>query len=359
MLNTIGKCLRLTTFGESHGPAIGGVIDGCPAGVVINMEDISQQLKRRRTGEQFYSSKRHEKDEVEFLSGISKGITIGTPLAFIIRNLDAKPADYIKLQNVYRPSHADYSWEQKFDLPLGSGGGRSSARALVPCVVAGSIAASILSSTPIKIIAWVSQIGPYGIHLPDGPFPQADINSNSLRCPDKKAAKNMLAWLEELKHKGDTTGGIITCSVTGCHAGIGEPFFGKLHAELAHAMMCINSVKGFEYGSGFCAAAMKGSEYNDALVVKNGCVHTATNHDGGINGGISNGEDIIFRVAFKPVSSLGMEQNTLNKDKKPIKIKIHGRHDTCVVPRAVPIVEAFAYLVIADHFLMQKIRKNP
>lgn len=358
MQNTLGTILRLTTFGESHGPVVGGVVDGCPAGIRISEKEIAHQLKRRKTGLHAFASSRKEADTVEFLSGVRQQLTLGSPIAFIVRNKGQKPEDYNALNNVFRPSHADYAWHQKYGLSSGSGGGRSSARVLLPCVVAGCIANDILKPFGISVMAWVSAIG--GIALPDD-FEQIDpksIESGALRCPDEKTSAKMLKLLEALQKKGDSTGGIVSCRISGVPASWGEPVFGKLHASLAHAMMGINSVKGFELGSGFAAAAMRGSVYNDELAILKGKVITRTNHDGGINGGISNGQDICFRLAFKPVPSIQTEQHTITRDKKPTTVKISGRHDTCVVPRSVPIVESLARFVLADHYLMQKTRKT-
>jgi chorismate synthase len=358
MSNTLGTILRLTTFGESHGAAVGAVLDGCPPGIIIDEKAIIEELDRRQTGKLFFSSKRIEPDEVEFLSGLLKERTTGAPVAFIVRNKDARPSDYADLKSLYRPSHADFSWEQKFGMRDTSGGGRSSARALLPCVIAGVIARSILRQFRCNVQAWVSAIGPYSFKS-ESKFTQNAIESSLVRCPDKKTSEQMIRWLKEIHSLGDTAGGVITCRISGCAAGLGEPVFDKLNASLAHAMMNINSVKGFEFGSGFDAAKMLGSEHNDAFTMRNGHIRTLTNHDGGIQGGISNGEDIIFRVAFKPVSSIGIEQQTVNKAGKKTSLRIRGRHDACVVPRAIPIVEALAGLVIADHYLMQKTRMKP
>jgi len=356
MVNTIGNILRLTTFGESHGPAIGGVLDGCPAGTVIDEQEIALQLQRRMTAQSSFSSSRKETDQVEFISGIEKGVALGTPICFMVRNTGHQPKDYENIKEVFRPSHADYSWFAKFGAGSGSGGGRTSARVLLPAVVAGCIARDILRSTQVSVLAWVSSIGTVQISDMLLDITPEMVHNNELNCPDPLAAKEMLRLLTTLKKAGDTTGGTIICRISGVPAGLGEPVFGKLHASLAHAMMGINSVKAFEYGSGFEASRMKGSEYNDALYVKKGTVHTRSNHDGGINGGISNGEDILFRIAFKPIPSVHLEQKTLDTRLKPVSVNISGRHDTCVVPRSVTLVESLANLVIADQFLMQKIR---
>lgn len=356
MVNSVGNILRLTLFGESHGPAVGGVLDGCPAGIPVDLEDIAFQLRRRKSAQTFFSSSRSEPDEVEFLSGVRDGKTIGTPIGFILRNRDQRPADYQALAEVFRPSHADFAWFEKFGETSGSGGGRTSARVLMPAVVAGSIAKAILGSTGVSVLAWVSSIGPVNAAATPGTVTTEQVRNNPLNCPDETAAAKMMEWLETLKTSGDTCGGTITCRITCVPAGLGEPVFSKLHAALAHAMMSINSVKAFEYGSGFEAARMKGSEYNDLWNVEENRAVTLTNHDGGINGGISNGQDIVFRIAFKPVPSIALEQQTIDIQKKPVKLKISGRHDTCVVPRSVSLVESLATLVIADHYLMQTTR---
>lgn len=357
MVNSIGRLLRLTTFGESHGAAVGGILDGCPSGITVDEEEISLQLHRRSAGINSFSSSRIEKDQVEFLSGIRNGQTLGTPIAFLVRNTGQLSQDYESLKNVYRPSHADYSWEQKFGISSGSGGGRTSARALLPCVVAGTIARNIILLPEFSIIAWVSSIGQIETTINPLSVTTDNIEASPLRCPDKEISDKMLKFLDVLKKSGDTAGGIISCLIKACPLGLGEPAFGKLHADIAHAIMNINSVKGFEYGEGFHSSSFTGSQYNDSILVKKGKVVTATNHDGGINGGISNGGNIFFKCAFKPIPSISIEQKTITHDKKPALIKINGRHDTCAVPRAVPIVEAMAALIIADHFLMQKSRK--
>lgn len=358
MVNTIGNILRLTTFGESHGPAIGGVLDGCPNGIPVDEKEIAFQLQRRMTAQSPFASSRKEADQVEFLSGIRKGKTMGTPIAFMVRNTGQLPEDYDQLKDVFRPSHADYAWFEKFGETSGSGGGRTSARVLLPCVVAGCIARGVLKDTAFSVLAWVSAIGTVEVPSSLKEITAEMVHDNELNCPDPATAKKMLKLLGSLKKQGDTTGGIITCCISGVPAGLGEPAFAKLNAALAQAMMGINSVKAFELGEGFGASRMKGSEYNDAFSVRKSKVTTVTNHDGGINGGISNGQDIVFRIAFKPVPSVMLEQKTLDVKGKPVVIKISGRHDTCVVPRSVSLVESLTTLVIADHYLMQKIRNH-
>lgn len=358
MMNTIGTVLKLTTFGESHGPAVGGVLDGCPAGLTPDTEFIASQLQRRKTGTSAFSSSRVEPDEVEFLSGLVNGTTIGTPIAFIVRNSGHHPDDYSALATLFRPSHADYAWYQKFDVSSGSGGGRTSARALLPVVVAGGFAEALLKPQGVSVLAWVSSIGGINCTIPTGDVSTEAVHRNVLNCPDDEATEKMLAYLKKLQETGDTAGGTVSCRISGVPAGWGEPMFAKLHAVLAHAMMSINSVKGFEYGRGFEAASMCGSAYNDALEIRQGRVRTRTNNDGGINGGISNGEDIFFRIALKPIPSIHLAQDTVDHQGKPAQIRVSGRHDTCAVPRSLPLVESLARLVVADHYLVQKIRKS-
>jgi chorismate synthase len=356
MVNTFGRLLKLTTFGESHGIAVGGVLDGLPAGIRVDTDEICRQLDRRSPSAGKFTSGRKEPDLPEFLSGVEKGKTIGTPLAFIVYNSGQRSKDYDALKDVYRPSHADYSWEKKFGVASGAGGGRSSARSLLPVVIAGTIAGNLLPAKTCKVMAWVSSVGPVDLTIPNEKITAAAIEKSELRCPDAATTKLMLAHLEKIKRSGDTAGGAITCVINNCPAGLGEPVFGKLQADLAAVMLGINSVKGFEIGEGFHSGRLTGSQYNDIFEVKNDTVRTLTNHDGGINGGISNGGQILFRVAFKPVPSVHMPQQTIDRSLKAKTLKIEGRHDTVVLPRAVPIVEALAKLVLADHYLMQKTR---
>ncbi len=358
MINTLGHLLRLTTFGESHGLAVGGVLDGFPPGIRIDMDKLLYELKRRKPGEGAYSSTRKEEDIPEFISGLSDGVSLGTPLTFVVRNTDQRPGDYHTLKDLYRPSHADFSWEQKFGVPSGPGGGRSSARTLLPIVIAGCLAEQLLDFRHFSVLAWVSSLGQIAASADPEKVTQDAVAKNPLLCPDIKAARAMKDFLEDVAAKGDTAGGTITCRIRGCPTGLGEPVFGKMHADLAHAMMGINSVKGFELGEGFAGTEMTGSQYNDQLTVKNNKAANLSNHDGGINGGITNGEDIVFRVAFKPVPSVQLPQKTISRDLKKNSIRIGGRHDVCVLPRAVPVVEALARFVVADHYLMQKTRKK-
>lgn len=347
--NTFGKIFTLTTFGESHGEALGGIIDGCPSGITLDFNAIHRELQRRKPGQSAIVTQRKEEDEVQFLSGIYKGITTGTPIGFIVKNNGQKSDDYSEYETIFRPSHADYVYQQKYGVRDYRGGGRSSARETVSRVVAGAIAKQIIPN--ISITAFVSSVGPIFINKPYQDLDFSKIETNNVRCPDLETASKMEEKIKEIRKQGDTIGGTITCVIQNVPIGLGEPVFDKLQALLAQAMLSINAVKGFEYGSGFCGAQMKGSEHND-LYNHNGT--TKTNLSGGIQGGISNGMDIYFRVAFKPVATLMQEQDYLTQDGKIITQKGKGRHDPCVVPRAVPIVEAMAALVIADLYLQQK-----
>lgn len=348
--NTFGKLLKLTTFGESHGEALGGIIDGCPSGIVLDFERIQKELSRRKPGQSSIVTQRKEDDEVQFLSGIFEGKTTGTPISFIIPNTNQKSDDYSHIKDTFRPSHADYVYEQKYGIRDYRGGGRSSARETASRVVGGAIAKQIISN--IKINAYVSSVGDLFLEKPYQDLDFAKIESNAVRCPDEATAEKMENLIKTIKKQGDTIGGTITCVIQNVPIGLGEPVFDKLHAELGKAMLSINAVKGFEFGSGFCGARMKGSEHND-LYNENGT--TRTNLSGGIQGGISNGMDIYFRVAFKPVATLLQKQEVLTNTNEIIEQQGKGRHDPCVVPRAVPIVEAMAALVIADYFLLNKI----
>jgi chorismate synthase len=347
--NTFGNLFRLTTFGESHGPAIGGVIDGCPPGLEINLAAIQQELDRRRPGQSAIVTQRKEPDAVQFLSGIFEGRTTGAPIGFIVPNTNQKSDDYSHIKDVYRPSHADYTYDKKYGVRDYRGGGRSSARETISRVVGGAIAKQLLSKVTIN--AFTSSVGDIFI---DKPYQLLDFSlteSNAVRCPDAQSAEKMEAYIKEVRKQGDTVGGTVTCVVKGVPVGWGEPVFDKLHAALGKAMLSINAVKGFEYGSGFCGAKMKGSEHNDLF---NADGTTKTNLSGGIQGGISNGMDIYFRVAFKPVATIMQEQETIDKEGNVVQMHGKGRHDPCVVPRAVPIVEAMAALVLADFMLLAK-----
>ena len=348
--NTFGKLFKLTTFGESHGEALGGIIDGCPAGIELNFEAIQHEMQRRKPGQSSIVTQRKEADEVQFLSGIFEGKTTGTPIGFIIPNTNQKSEDYSHIKDSYRPSHADYVYEKKYGIRDYRGGGRSSARETASRVVGGAVAKQIIPK--IKINAFVSSVGEIFI---DKPYQDLDFSlteSTAVRCPDLATAEKMETYIKEIKKQGDTVGGTVTCIIQNVPLGLGEPVFDKLHAELGKAMLSINAVKGFELGSGFCGARMKGSDHNDLY---NADGTTKTNLSGGIQGGISNGMDIYFRVAFKPVATLIQKQEVLTKTGELIEQQGKGRHDPCVVPRAVPIVEAMAALVVADYFLLSKL----
>lgn len=352
--NTFGTLFRLTTFGESHGPALGGIVDGCPPGLELDTDFIQSELDRRKPGQSKIVTQRKEGDKVEVLSGVFEGRTTGTPIGFVIRNENQKPQDYDHIRDVFRPSHADYTYHAKYGHRDYRGGGRASARETAARVVAGAIAKLLLKKQDISINAYVSQVG--DIALEEG-YRELDLSlteSNPVRCPHPGTAEKMISLIEEVRKAGDTVGGTVNCVVTGAPAGLGEPVFDKLHADLAKAMLSINAAKGFEYGSGFEGVKMRGSEHND-LFFKNGKkIATRTNRSGGIQGGISNGEDIYFRIAFKPVATIMQEQATVNAAGEEVNTSGRGRHDPCVLPRAVPIVEAMAALVLADHLLRYK-----
>lgn len=350
--NSFGKVFKLTTFGESHGEAIGGIIDGCPAGITLDFEAIQNEMNRRKPGQSKIVTQRKEPDTVDFYSGIFEGQTTGTPIGFVIKNTNQKSKDYSHIKDVYRPSHADYTYDQKYGIRDYRGGGRSSARETASRVVAGAIAKQMLSD--IKIHAFTSSVGDIFIDKMYQELDFSKIDANDVRCPDEASAEKMIAKIKEIKKQGDTIGGTITCVIQNVPVGLGEPVFDKLHAELGKAMLSINAVKGFEYGSGFCGAKMKGSEHND-LFNEDGT--TKTNLSGGVQGGISNGMDIYFRVAFKPVATVIQKQDALNSSGEIVEMQGKGRHDPCVVPRAVPIVEAMAALVIADYTLLRKQEK--
>jgi chorismate synthase len=349
--NSFGKIFSLTSFGESHGSAIGGVIDGCPPGFSISQEAIQKQLARRRPGQSTISTQRNESDQVEFLSGMMDEKTTGTPIGFLIRNKDQKSTDYDQLKDVYRPSHADFTYEAKYGIRDHRGGGRASARETIARVVAGTLAEEILKSLNVKIVAWVSQVGQQRFDSSQLSFQREQVDATLVRCPDFEAAELMLQAIEKAREEGDSLGGIITCCIEGVPAGWGEPVFDKLHADLGKAMLSINAVKGFSIGSGFEAVSMKGSEHNDEFITTEKGISTLTNHSGGIQGGISNGQPIWFQVAFKPVASISKTQQTVTRDGLAQSLDIKGRHDPCVVPRAVPIVESMAALVLIDHWL--------
>ncbi len=353
--NSFGKILRLTTFGESHGSAIGGIIDGFPSGFKLDFDFVQQELNKRRPGQSSVVSRRKELDKVEFLSGIFEGTTLGTPIAFIVKNSDFFSSDYEHLKNVYRPSHADYTYEIKYGIKDHRGGGRASARETVARVIGGALAKQLLHNYDITITAYVSQIGDVRLNKPYHELDLANIENSQVRCPDVGISERMIASIENIAKLGDTLGGEIICIVKNVPPGLGEPVFNKLNAELAHAIMGINAVKGFEIGSGFGSIQMTGSQHNDIFISKDGDIHTKTNYSGGIQGGISNGEDIYFRAAFKPVATLMKSQQSVDKQGNNVILEGKGRHDVTVVPRAVPIVEAMAALVIADQILLNKV----
>jgi chorismate synthase len=352
MGNSFGKILKLTSFGESHGEALGGIIEGCPSGLEIDLELIQKELDRRKPGQSTLVTQRKEDDKVRFLSGIFEGKTTGTPIGFVIENTNQKSQDYDHIKDIYRPSHADYTYDKKYGIRDYRGGGRSSARETVCRVVAGAVAKQLISE--IKINAFVSSVGEIFI---DKPYQALDFSltqSNAIRCPDLETAQKMEDYLKQIKKEGDTVGGTITCVVQNVPVGLGEPVFDKLHAVLGSAMLSINAVKGFEYGSGFCGAKMKGSEHNDLF---NPDGTTITNLSGGIQGGISNGMDIYFRVAFKPVATIMQKQMTIDAKGNEVEMQGKGRHDACVVPRAVPIVEAMTAMVLADFYLQNRLTR--
>ena len=355
-MNTFGNIFRLTSFGESHGPGIGGVIDGCPSGFELDMEAIQKELNRRKPGQSRITTPRKEDDEVQFLSGIYEGKTTGTPIGFIVWNKNQHSADYDNMKQVYRPSHADYTYQMKYGIRDPRGGGRSSARETISRCVAGAIARQILAKQGIDIKAYTSQVGNICLDKPWEAYDLNRIEENPVRCPDPDKAIEMEELIAKVKSQGDTIGGIISGVITGVPVGLGEPVFGKLHAALGNAMLSINAVKGFEYGDGFAAAEFQGSERNDRFFNDHGKINVRTNHSGGIQGGISNGQPIYFRVAFKSVATLLMEQETVDMEGNDTILKARGRHDPCVLPRAVPIVEAMAAMTLLDYWLMQQTR---
>ena len=349
-MNTFGKNFTLTTFGESHGAAIGGVVDGMPAGIDIDLDFIQSELNRRRPGQSKITTSRQEPDQVELLSGVFEGKSTGCPIGFIVRNENQHSQDYENLRTVFRPSHADFTYYSKYGIRDHRGGGRSSARITISRVVAGALAKLALRQLGISIQAYTSQVGDISLDRDYTKYDLSLTESNAVRCPDAEKAAAMEQLITEVKAEGDTIGGVITCIVKGCPVGLGEPEFGKLHAELGAAMLSINAVKGFEYGDGFDGVNRRGSEVNDRFV-GGPTITTLTNHSGGIQGGISNGQDIYFRVAFKPVATLLRPQETVDMEGNPTTLTARGRHDPCVLPRAVPVVEAMAAIVILDQYL--------
>ncbi|KAA3622830.1 MAG: chorismate synthase [Flavobacterium sp.] len=350
--NSFGNIFKLTTFGESHGEAIGGIIDGCPAGLDIDLDAVHAEMQRRKPGQSAIVTQRKEEDEVQFLSGIFEGKTTGTPIGFVIQNTNQKSKDYSHIKDTYRPSHADYTYDKKYGIRDYRGGGRSSARETACRVVAGAIAKQLLKD--IKITAYVSAVGDLALEKPYQELNFAEIERNPVRTADTAMAEQMEAYIKEIRKLGDTVGGVISCVIENVPVGLGEPVFDKLHAQLGKAMLSINAVKGFEFGSGFAGTRLKGSEHND-LFNEDGS--TQTNFSGGVQGGISNGEDIYFKVAFKPVATIMQKQQTIDNEGNLTEMQGKGRHDPCVVPRAVPIIEAMAALVIADFWLLNRLSK--
>lgn len=357
-MNTFGNIFKVTTFGESHGAGIGGVIDGVPAGIDIDLEFIQHELDRRKPGQSKLTTARKEGDVVELLSGVFEGKTTGCPIGFLVRNTNQHSNDYENMRGLFRPSHADYTYTTKYGIRDHRGGGRSSARETISRVVAGAIAKLALKQLGISIQAYTEQVGSIAL---EGSYKDYDLSlteSNDVRCPDPKKAEEMASLIMEVKEAGDTIGGIISCVIKGCPVGLGEPAFGKLHAALGSAMLSINAVKGFEYGRGFAGVTERGSEQNDIFMPDgNGGITTTNNNSGGIQGGISNGQDIYFRVAFKPVATLLMEQDTVTLQGEATTLKAKGRHDPCVLPRAVPVVEAMAAMTILDYYLLNRSAK--
>ena len=352
MRNTFGNIFTLTTFGESHGEGVGGVIDGMPAGIAVDLDFIQSELDRRKPGQSKITTSRAEGDKVEILSGVFEGRTTGCPIGFLVRNTNQHSHDYENVRNVFRPSHADFTYTQKYGLRDHRGGGRSSARETISRVVGGAFAKLALRQLAIDVTAYTSQVGDIAIGRDYHKFDFTEIEKNPVRCPDPEAAKRMEELILSVKADGDTIGGVITCVIKGCPVGLGEPAFGKLHAALGGAMLSINAVKGFEYGEGFAGVSQRGSEQNDIFFNDNGVISTHSNHSGGIQGGISNGQDIYFRVAFKPVATLLREQPTVDKEGNETMLEVKGRHDPCVLPRAVPVVEAMAAMTILDYYLI-------
>jgi chorismate synthase len=356
MSNTFGHLFRVTTFGESHGGGIGVVIDGCPPRIEISEAEIQQELDRRRPGQSKLTTQRKEEDRCEILSGVFEGKTLGTPIAILIRNKDARPEDYSEIARKFRPSHADYTYQAKYGIRNWQGGGRASARETIGRVAAGAIAKKILSTfyADFEIIAYVIQIHELTAKIDRAAVKMKDVENSAIRCPDAAAAKKMVSLIEKVRGDGDSIGGVIECVARDIPPGLGEPVFDKLEADLARAMLSIPAAKGFEIGSGFAATRMRGSQHNDTFETRDGRIRTTTNNSGGVQGGISNGEDIFFRVAFKPPATIALQQKTVTTSKEQTDVAVRGRHDPCVLPRAVPIVEAMAALVLCDHALRQR-----
>ncbi len=356
MGNTFGRLLRVTTFGESHGPAVGVVIDGCPPRLPLRLEDVQRELDRRRPGQSHLVSQRKETDQVEILSGVLDGQTLGTPIAMLVRNVDARGKDYDEIARAYRPSHADYTYQAKYGIRAVAGGGRASARETVGRVAAGAVARAILDPIGCSVVAWVDEVADVVASVDAAAVTVADVEKNIVRCPDEAAAAVMIARIEAARKDGDSLGGVVRAVGRGMPIGLGEPVFDRLDADLAKAMVSLPAVKGFEVGSGFAGTKMTGSGHNDPFYPQDGRIRTRTNHSGGIQGGISNGEDVTVRVAFKPTATIMRPQETVDEQGNPAVLEPRGRHDPCVLPRAVPIVEAMLALVLADHALRQRAR---
>ena len=355
--NTLGTLFKVTTFGESHGVAIGAVIDGCPPNILLDLKAIQADLDRRKPGQSTITTQRKEEDEFQILSGVFDGKTTGAPIAILIPNADQRSKDYDALKDVYRPSHADYTYQAKYGIRDYKGGGRASARTTASIVAAGAIAKQLLAQHDIIIHGYVSQVGEVKLNKTYHELNLLNAETNIVRCPDDAVAEKMIQHIEEVRTEKDSIGGVVSCVIKGCEAGLGEPLYDKLEADLAKAMMNINATKGFEIGSGFAGASMRGSQHNDEFT-NEGHIRTGTNNSGGVQGGISNGEDIYFNVAFKPTATIAQKQQTINTSGDKVDLEAKGRHDPCVVPRAVPIVEAMAALVIIDHLLRNKIYAN-
>ncbi|MGB8296615.1 MAG: chorismate synthase [Polyangia bacterium] len=355
MASTFGQLFRIATWGESHGPAIGVVVDGCPPRVPITAEEIQVELDRRRPGQSRITTRRDEADAVEILSGVHDGLTLGSPIALLVRNADARSGDYREMRHAFRPSHADYTYQAKYGVRAVAGGGRASARETIGRVASGTIARKLLAEqAQIEIVAYVKRVEDLEAAVDSGKITRQDVDVNILRCPDVSVADQMIALIDQARTDGDSLGGVIEAVARHVPAGLGEPVFDKLHADLGKALLSIPACKGFEVGSGFAGTRLHGSEHNDVFYSDNGRIRTRSNRSGGIQGGISNGEDIIVRAAFKPVATILREQETVDVDGNPTLLKPRGRHDPCVLPRAVPIVEAMMALVLADHFLRQR-----
>jgi chorismate synthase len=356
MGSTFGQLFRVTTFGESHGGGVGVVVDGCPPNIKLSCAEIQRELDRRRPAQSKIATQRKEEDRCEILSGLFEGKTLGTPIAILVRNKDARPEDYVEIADKFRPSHADFTYEAKYGTRNWQGGGRASARETIGRVAAGAVAKKILSvlHPEFEIVAYVIQIHEIVAKIDRSAVKTKDVEKNIVRCPEAAVARKMISLIEANRDKGDSVGGVIECVIRGVPPGLGEPVFDKLEADLAKAMLSIPATKGFEIGSGFMATRMRGSQHNDPFEIRGGRVRAATNNSGGVQGGISNGEEIYFRVAFKPTATIGREQKTVTSSRKQTQLAARGRHDACVLPRAVPIVEAMAALVLCDHALRQR-----